>query len=457
MWKAKCGLIKTEEAGKLIQNFLRGGVKNRDSKENKVKNFTDKLTKAIRKAIFNRIKKEANNKRLKRLMFRLMKDIPYELRQEFYKKYFHRWWKHQIKKKTQEAGFLMTNISRGFLARKFIKKQLKQKYTMNDLVSRLFGKHLNLLKLYYNRWNLTNRIIKMSNAAQVIQNYLASKIGEGKKRDALKKLQELFKRHFRKQVAEMMKKAAGINKNSGKILYYTLRKIYYDTPFNLIKKHLQFIAKFKKLKQVYPLLQEKFRLYWVPYYLKMWKRKTWDEKIKTLLRLQNWIKGRLAVWRLKAKQKKLDLLTKYAAKMTKDTKLILKIYIKNWWNRAKNQGLCKAALNVQKMWAGNTSRKNLDRGVGKVKLKALFRKLVIRMLNNNFVKMADFSEPLNNALNKFTNLPALESRIATNNLLDLAKNAIRNNFLFNITKKKEFLDYLTSLRRYYELWQKKYP
>jgi hypothetical protein len=452
MWKKKCGLSKTEEAGLLIQNFLRGGVKKRDNVLNKITTLVDKLTLAIKKVEFNKIKERASKNRLRQILVRLMKDIPDEMKKEFYNIYFYRWWKHQLKKKAQDAGFLVTTISRGFLARKFARKLLKQKYKMNEIVKKLFGKHLNLIKLYYNRWNLITRIMKMSQAAKVIQNYLQNRITEAKKKQANNAIRRTLAKHFKYQVAELLRLAGKINKNSGEVLYATLRKIYYERPFEAIKKASVFLPKLRKLKHVYPILQEKFRLYWVPYYLRMWKTKTWDDKIRRLIQIQNWVRARIALWKYRIMARKNNLLSKYAAKMTNDHKLLLRIFLKNWLNRTMNYNMSKAALNLQKIWQGNTSRRNLDREVGQVKLRKLFRKLFIRMLNDELIKMSDFREPLDNILSKLTS--PFENRYASNNLIDLAKNAIRNNILFNLTKRREFTDYLTSLRRYWELWHK---
>ena len=452
LWKKNCGLGRTEDAGKLIQNFLRSGRSKRDDIATKLKKFTDNLTLLIKKVEFSKIKEVAKKERLKQLMLRLVKDIPTEVRNEFLKKFFHRWWKQQIKHKTFEAGFLVTTLSRGYLARKFIKKLLKQKLLVNNIIQKLFGKHLNQLKLYYNKWNLTARIMKMSQSATVIQNYLSSRISSVKKKAAKQDLKEKFRKSVKHTIADLLKKAGKINKNSAVVLYNTLKNIYYDRPFNTLKKEMQFIGKFKKLKQVYPMLMEKFRLYWVPYYLRMWKVKTWDDKINRLVRLQNWFRARLIIWKEKARLRTQSLMTKYLAKMTKDTKLLQKIYFKNWYNRAKNMGMAKAALNLQKMWQGNTSRKNVERDVAKIKARKLFKRLFIRKLNDQFTKLADLVEPLKSFLTNHKN--PLENRYVTNNLLDLAKNAIRNNFMLKMTKRREFTDYLTSLRRYWDLWQK---
>ena len=72
------------------------------------------------------------------------------------------------------------------------------------------------------------------------------------------------------------------------------------------------------------------------------------------------------------------------------------------------------------------------------------------MLNRQFIKMADFTEPLHNFFKNAKN--PLEDRVSTNNLLDMGKNKIRNAIMFKLSKRKEFLDYLTRLRKHWELW-----
>ena len=164
------------------------------------------------------------------------------------------------------------------------------------------------MKLYFNRWNLTTRIEKMSQAATVIQNYLANKISNVKKNQASENLKILFTNHFKFQVAELMKKASRINKNSANVLYSTLKTIYIERPFYKLKKHADLMTKVNKLHHVLPILQEKFKLYWLPFYLRKWKAKTWDLKMLKLNKIQNYIRGRLKLWKEKVRVKKENLL-----------------------------------------------------------------------------------------------------------------------------------------------------
>ncbi len=76
----------------------------------------------------------------------------------------------------------------------------------------------------------------MTQAAKIIQNYLQKRITDIKKKQADEALRRTLANYFKYQVAELIRLARKLDKNSAEVLYATLRRIYYERPFETLKK-----------------------------------------------------------------------------------------------------------------------------------------------------------------------------------------------------------------------------
>ena len=364
---------------------------------------------------------------------------------------FKRWKYHFLLNKRVNAVNAFNAIVRGFITRKLYKILRYRKLRLNDVVMKLFSKYLNKKKLYFNNWKFLAKIKGNESAATILQDYIKKRIQLRQYLRANKNLFKIFKKHFVKSITKYLTRFKLINKNRGKILVDMLEKnIRYS--FLEIKDYSRMRGQILCLRSFYPRLIESLRKYWTLFYVRKWSQTVENYKLNKLILLQNKIKGKLKIWKLKTELRKYNLLKKYSAKLSNERTFIGRVFLKIWNKKAAYLTLKNASNFVQSIWNGNISRKTAAKEVSKLKSKNLFRKLFLVNTKNQFSKMGDLVDLYRTNLSKLDK--QIENRYSTNNLLNQANDIIRNSFLYLITKKKYFLDCLSFKKEYFTRWKK---
>ena len=415
------------------------------------------LQKFIRKSI----------ERLRRLRFRtgkFVKAVNTDFQQKIFNKLktfaklmhkrklcFDKWRFHFFFYRKVNAANAFNAVIRGFLTRRFVKVLLYRKTRLNDVVTKLFSKHLEKKKLYFNNWRFVSKITGNNTAAEILQDYIRKRIELTKYIRAHRQIKSLFKKYVTWSITNCLSKLSQTNHNRGYIMFRLIEKNLRDC-FNRVKEYSRKRGQYLCLLSFYPRLIESMRMYWSLFYVRKWKKTVDEYKLNKLILLQNKIKGKLKLWKLKTELRKYHLLEKYAFKLSHESKFIGRVFLKIWNKKARYLSMLKASNTVQSIWNGTTSRKNAERQVSKIKLKNLFRKLFINNTRNQFSKLGDFADLLRTNLNKFNK--QFENRYSTNNLINQANDSIRNGFLYQITKKKYYLDSLSFKKQYFTRWKK---
>jgi hypothetical protein len=447
-WARNATRLSNEHNSKIIQRFLRNKMNKLKTLRERIEEGSGLLRNHIKRESFVAIKERAKLNRRQQLLLRLTKDYPEEVKKEFQKKYFLRWWRVVLRDHEEAASTKITNALRGLLAKKFRDLLIKRKARLNDMMIKLTGKWFDKTQLYFNKWLLDTRMHKCEVSAKIIHKFLRGKMQNVKKTNAEMKLREMFRMRFIKMVKQHIDTASKINIDRGQILPETLQRIFVQRPFDKIKEAAKWGGRVKSLRNAFPKVYDKLRKYLLPHYLRLWKIKTWDDTVKKTIMLQNMMRSRWKLFRLRNAARKEQLINKYTAKLTNDFTLKQQLALKLWSKLTKIKALHDTASGVQALWKGHTSRKNLDRQLNQQKVRALLRKNYLKKLADAMVQTSDFSLPLRNALSSME--PQMERRYTTNNLIDLANNAIRNAYMHHLTNRREFLHQRTLLREYFD-------
>jgi len=445
-WVKNSNLTEANQKAKVIQRFLRGrqaDIERRRLCFEKGGNF---LLNYIKRKVLNDLQNKSVKLRLRQLMFRLMDDLPDDVKREFLKKHITRWRSVNRKLNEHEAADKIKYHIKAYMARKWRDFQLKRKQKLNAVSYRLFKQYLDKKRIYFNQWVIDSRLNRLDTKARIIQNYLRKKLETVRDKNARLNTFNLFKRSFLNNLITSLKKASKINSNRALIVNETLKNIYFKRPFDTLRTASMWIGRTRLLHRIRPKITNALKKHYLPHYLRKWKANTYDDMINRIIRVQNWFRTRVLLWRMRTQAKREGLVQKYLFKLTNDNELLLKIAMKNWNKKAKINTMHKQATLLQKAWRGNTSKKNAERLLNQKRLSNFLRRGMIHNICNDITKCGEFIRPLKRNLARMNS--KIENRYTTNNLLTLANNNIRNLYFKGLNKKLGEKDNKSLLRKY---------
>ena len=445
-WVKNSNLSEANQKAKVIQRFLRGRqaeIERRRLCFDKGGNF---LLNYIKRKTLNDLQNKSVKLRLRQLMFRLMDDLPDDVKREFLKKHTYRWRSINRKMKEDEAADKIKYHIKAYIARKWKDFQLKRKQKLNAVSYRLFKQYLDKKRIYFNQWVIDSRLNRLDTKAKIIQNYLRKNLENVRDKNARLNIFNLFKKSFVNNLTTSIKKASKINSNRALILNETLKNIYFNRPFDKLRTASMWIGRTRLLHRIRPKITNALKKHYLPHYLRKWKTNTYDDMINKMIRVQNWIRTRFLLWRMRTQAKREGLVQKYLFKLTNDNDLLLKIAMKMWIKKAKIDTMHKQATLLQNAWRGNTSKKNAERLLNQKRLSNLLRRGMVHNICDDITKCGEFIRPLKRNLARMNS--KIENRYTTNNLLTLANNNIRNLYFKGLNKKLGEKDTKSLLRKY---------
>jgi hypothetical protein len=443
--------LNNHDMSRVIQNFVRNRRDRYARKLDKLNKINEIVKNHFKQDLIDRLKKINHAFKIRRILLRLMKDLPAEVRLEFLKRYLNRWRNVNQHMKKNHASILLVARLKGHIVRRFRDLLLRRKAKMNDLVMKLFGKYLDMRRLCFNKWMLITKRKNLVDSAKVIQKFLRDGVQNSLQNQSKDKIKEMAKKLVWKRLGAAIKKASAIaDKGKGEklknALYYCVKK-----PFKRLADELTLKARMKTMNKVMNKIKVALRAYWLPYYLRKWKRNTWDYMLPLLIKLQLMIKSKLIYWRLRTQYKKSQLLSKFLQRMTNDNDLKKKIALHLWAKAAKLGQIQEKIANVQARWKGNLARKKTEKEMAKNKISNLMKKLARRKVSDNLTQVANYVLPIKNALN---NMGQLEKRYSINNMFAFGRNALRNLYFFKMTNKRCYDNNLANLRLFFDKWMR---
>ena len=449
-WNRNAKLKGVSDDAKAIQEFIRSKLGNTDKKLKRIKDGADHLDKYIKKKVLDRIQIVALENAIRKALFGCYRDKE-AMNKKILRNYFNRWRDIIPLLREEEAAIKIQSAARGFKSRRKVNRMKDLNRRIKYMVLKLMGKDADKLNLYFNKWLAQLEKMNMKKHADTINNFLAKHLNSLKNRKAKENLADLFRKYVVRSLTDGMKKASKVRGDRGAVLYETLENIYIRRPYNKLINAMQWISRIKTIRKLQPRIQRALRLYWLPFYMNKWYDNTVGERNRKLLRLQNWIRGRLALLRRKRDLNKQRLLSKFLTKLTNDEELKKKIPFKYWNRVAKYTKLNDQAGAIQKLWKGWSSRKHAQKALAMKKLQDLLRNSVKKNIADTITEANDkFAAPLRKTLRA---PKKLDKRIATNNVIDFANDELRNKYLHLLLGDRAFLNARSILRRYFDRWK----
>ena len=449
-WLRAANIIKTNENAQIIQRFLKSRLNNPSDKRKRIVRGGDFLDLYVKRVTFGKIYETAKDNLMKKVLRRHINDQD-ALNRKMLHGAFTKWKDLMPIMRQNDAATKIENNYRNLRSRRKLGELKRRKAMLEYLTMKIIAKYGDKKAIALHQWNKIAQIMKCHNNAQIIQNFVGDKLREYLKSKAQVKLFAMFRHATLKELEKAMKKASRIIGDKGEVMFRTLEDIYIRRPFEKICEGMKWIGRIKALKKVQPKIHEALRKYWIPFYMRKWKQNTWDDMINKLIRMQNWIRGRMAILRAKAKQRREALLNKYLIKLAADTELKLRIPFKVWDKKTKLNKLNANAENIQRVFRGMKGRKNAEKLLSQARLNNMFTRTVFNKLADAINDADKFSAPLRKAIAKFDS--NTETRYTTDNLIDFANDALRNKYLSLITGKRAYTDALSALRRYFDRWR----
>ena len=442
----------TDDKADKIQNFLRSKLGNAGKKRKRIEDGTNILNKYILRNVLDKIKKDARWKTICRILLKLYNNKD-QAKTKLLHNYFNKWRDILPELRRNDAATTIQTAFRGLNARNKVNKLRDRNRKLKYLILRLIGKEGDTLNIYFNKWLAQIQKENVKTNADKIQRFLNDKLNKLKKRKAQDKLTDLLRKYIIRQLTDAITKASKVNGDRGAILYKTLEDIYIRRPFNKLITALKWLSKINTLRKLHPKIQRALRLYWLPLYMKRWYDNTIEDRNRKILRIQNWFRGRLALWRRRAQLRREQLLAKFLQKLINDKDLMLRIPFKYWQKLTKYEQLNDQANTIQKIWKGWTSRNNVKRLLAQDKIKKLIKKSTKKQIADAIRDADDkFVKPLKKNLRNANTKP-IDKRYATNNIVDFANDELRNKYLLYLTGKRDFANRLAFLRLYFDKWR----
>jgi hypothetical protein len=447
-WMKNSNLLTANNKAMVIQRYIRNKRENEERRRVRFDKAGNLALNYIKHKVLGDLQNKSIKMRLRQLLFRLMDDLPDEVKLDFLKKHTGKWRLQNRKMKEIEAADRIKYYIKAYIVRKWRDFELKKKYKMNTIAIRLFKKYLDKKKIYFNQWVLDSRLNRLDTKSRIIQNYLRGRLERVRDKRARLNTFNLIKKFYIHKLINAMKLARKINSNRALILYETLKTIFIQRPFETLRTGAQWIGRIRIIHRIRPKIFNALKKHYVPHYLKKWKANTYDDMINKLIRVQNWFRSKMILWRMKTQARREYLFNKYFIKLTDDNELLMKIAFKSWNKKAKILTMNAQATLLQKAWRGNTSKKNAERILNQKRLHAMLRRNMVKNICGDIVKCGDFIRPLKRNLARLNS--KIENRYSTNNLLTLANNNIRNLYIRGLGLKLQDKDNLVTLRKYFQ-------
>jgi hypothetical protein len=388
-WARKAKLDCVAQSAKKVQKFLNDKKTGMDRRKKLFTKAAEHLQNHMFGKFMGKLRDISLNFRRRRMLLRIMKDIPPELKFEFKKRYFFKWKSFHEYLKANAASYFITNIFKGYIVRRFKNKLLKIKRKMTDLVIRLFGKHLDMRKLMFIKWRLDAKANRWLGDAKTIQDFVKNGLIRAQKKKATDQIADLFTKQFKHLISKCLGVASKVKPDRADIMYNTLTDIYPRKYFNVLKESLLFKGKLRKLNKTVIRIKKALRHYWIPFYMRKWKKNTWDHMMNMVGRLQIFVRSKLIYWRYKALYKRDCVMRKFLLKMTRDMGLKKHLCFKEWAKQVKIGILDKEVRRLQSAWQSKKARKDVLRVLAQTKLKSMVAKKLYQHVPKKLKELYD--------------------------------------------------------------------
>ena len=337
--------VKNDENAKIIQKFIKNKLRKYLDKKKYINNGLDLLNLFIKRKCFNKINDSAKENFTLIIIKKLMKKKDNNnddlLREKL------RQWRDIVG--LMQAYETVTKIQNAY-------RTYKAKKKLNDLKLRqtlLYKIHLNyenknnkILSKYLHDWLHRALTIKNNQNANIIQRFCRTKMLLHKKKLAMEKLRDLFKKYPKHKLANIMEKASRIIGGKGEVLYKTLQDILYRTPFDKFIDNLNLAGKINTLKKVQPKIHDTISRYYLTKALRKWKENTYDQTIKHTIMLQKFLRDQYEKKMKRDKERRELILLQYLNKLIKNNLYKLQLPFNIW---KKNATLDKMSENATKI------------------------------------------------------------------------------------------------------------
>jgi hypothetical protein len=377
-WLRNSKIGAVADSCQVVQKFIKQKKHGINKRREALNKAADHLKNYMYIKLLKKLMDISLNFRKRRMLLRIMKDIPPELSFEFRKRYFFKWRNFHLYMKQNAAAFFITNLMRGYIARVFKNKMLKRKRKITDLVIKLFGKHLDMSKLLFIKWRLDNKANRWIGDAKIIQDFVKNGLVRAKKAAAKKAVGDVMHKYWRRLISKSLGVASKVQPDRADIMYNTLSKVYPEKYWKILKESLLFKGRLRKLNRTITRIKKSLRHYWIPYYMRIWKKNTWDHMMAMVTRLQMFVRAKLVYWRYKALYRRQCVMRKFMIKMTRDMDLKKHLCFKEWAKQVKIGLLDHQVRKLQNAWQSKKTRKDVLKVLAQTKLKAMVAKKLFK-------------------------------------------------------------------------------
>lgn len=451
LWRTNAQLLKNNESATKIQNFTKTKLADIKKKREIMNQAGDHMSQFLKLYAFNNIWLQSKENRRRQLLVKLMKDIPEELKQEYLKKYFLKWWKVMRNAKEEEAANIINNKARAFRSSKKKKKLVDQKDRVEKLLKNLFIKHSDKLQGGLMLWRSNVQKEIYNEKATLIQKFTKPTYQKLIKENARDDIYRLIKKKYIKELHQAMKAASKISGDRGQIMYDTLHNMYIRLPFDKLKLASKWIGIIGKMRDVCPKVHTALRKRFLPPKLRLWHANTVGLKNDVLNKYNNWIKEKDDKNNKDGLRSRNKFFEKHFQKLDKQFELKKKITLKLWNKKAKILKFSDNAEKIQAVRRGGLVRTRYSQEINRQKVRDLTRILFLRNFISELKNTCGYVAPLRQNLHDTTR--DLENRYAINNLSSIANNDFRNKILETLTGKKIFSADRIALRFWFNKWR----
>jgi hypothetical protein len=338
--------VKNDQNARIIQKFIKDKLRKYFDKKKYIKNGLDLFTVFLKKKIFNKINDTANDKFflviIKKFIQKKDKNNDDLLRSKFSQ------WRDNV-------GFLQTkeniekiqNAYRTYLAKNHLNNLKKRKELLFNIHINYEDKNKKILSKFFHDWLHRALIQKANDNANIIQTFCRKKMSLLKKKLAMNKLRELFKKYPKHKLANIMQKASRIIGGKGDVLYKALQDIFYRNPFDKFINNLDFAGKVNTLRKTQPKIHDTVSKYYLAKTLKKWKENTYDQTIKHTIMLQKFLRDQYEKKMKRDKERREELLLEFIKKLSKNNLYKLQLPFNIWNKKVKLEKMNEGAIKIQ--------------------------------------------------------------------------------------------------------------
>ena len=384
-FKRRAEKDKINENASIIQKFIEIKLKKLLDKKNLIKQGLDLLNLHIKRKCLEKIKNTSKDKYtviiLKKIIHKKDDKKTDKLREAF------NTWKNKIPEfKKLDAINKIQNAYRKHLANKKLKNLQKRKDFLKKIHEKYEKNNKNILDIYLRDWLHRALMTKNNDAATKIQRIFRQILDKKKNDMANDKLQKLFKKYTKHQLANVMTKVSKVIGGKGLVVYRTMADLIYKKPFNKLINYMNFIRRLDILEDVLPKINDRLREYFVPKALKKWKENTYDQTVKHAINLQKFLRDQYVKKMERNKERREKLLNEIVNRKIKNDLYKLGLPFNVWHKKARLEAMNEAATKIQNKFRENNAhekKKNLKSINKFLKLiKLLQKKDLFDVVNN---------------------------------------------------------------------------